>query len=110
MDNSSDARSPSRRFRMGKPSSSLAALECVDVDYRFGKFLGCLLRQVMSDATSDEAVFVLAREFSTIGCVDGMRRTVRVPFHGDRRHGNHRTRGQSLLQFVVLRLTLRQAD
>jgi hypothetical protein len=64
----------------------------------------------VSDTTSDEAVFVLARELSAIGCVDGMRRTVRVPFHGDRRHGNHRTRGQSLLQFIVLRLTLCQAD
>src|SRR5579863_1361662 len=87
-----------------------AALECVYVDYRFGKFLRSLLRQVVSDATSDEAVFVLAREFFAIGCVDGMRRTVRVPFHCDCRHCNHRTRGQSLLQFVVLRLALRQAD
>src|ERR1700690_2187009 len=78
-------------------------LECAYVDYSFGEFLRSLLGQVVSDATSDETVFVLAREFSAIGCVDGMRRTVRVPLHGDCRHRNHRTRGQSLLQFVVLR-------
>src|SRR6476661_5909422 len=69
-------------------SSSLT--ETVDVDDGLGERLRRLLRKVVTDATRDVSVLVLAREFPSVGAGLGMGGAVGVALHGDRGHPDDR--------------------
>lgn len=67
-----------------------------------------LPEEVVPDAACNEPVFIFAREFAAIRCIDGVGRAVGIAFHGDCRNGDNGTGGESLFEVVVLRLALRQ--
>ena len=70
---------------------------------------GRLLRQVVPDAARERPVRVPARELLGVGeGRDG--RAVGIAFQRDRGHIDRRRDGEPLLQFVVLRLALGQAQ
>src|SRR5262245_2743765 len=77
------------RFRPG-PSSPRG------LDDGVGKGLRRLLRQVVSDATSDQAMDVFSGKLPRVSFGVRMRGAVGVAFQGDRRHGDGRQFGQPL--------------
>ena len=58
----------------------------------------------------DESVSVFARELPGIRRRFRMRCAVRIAFHGDRRHADHRRLGKPLLERVILPLALGEAE
>src|SRR6187402_1558862 len=89
------------------PKSSGAA---VGVDDGLSKGLRCLLRQIVADATGDQAIVVPARELLGIGAWVWMRRAIGVAFHRDRRHVDDRSRPNLLFELLVFRFALGEPE
>src|SRR6185295_3716712 len=62
-----------------------------------------------SDASVDRPVRILAGEFLRIRTGIRMRRAIGIAFHGNCRHGDDRTCGESILQIVISCLAVNEA-
>src|SRR5689334_2547092 len=102
----------SRRIRRCLPLPIVALHRSAlgDVDDRFGEGPRRLLRQVVADAAGDHPVLVPARELPGVGARLRVRRAVGVALEGDGRHGDGRRRREPLLEVVVPRLPLGEAE
>src|SRR6185369_17772297 len=83
--------------------------KAVHVDHRFGEGLRCFLWQIVSDATSDEPVFVFAREFLRIYGRVWMRCAIGITFKCNRWRRNHRSLSKPPFKIIVLSLSFGQA-
>ena len=82
----------------------------VDIDDGLGKGLGCFLRQIMPDTARDDPVRIAAREFAGIGAGVRVKCPIGIAFQGHRGHGDVRSLGEPLFQFVIVRLALGQPE
>src|SRR5262249_29632176 len=99
-----------RRARRHYLPPARAGLEVLDVLDGLGKRLGRLLRQVVFYSAGDRPMRVLAREFLGVRGGFRMRRPVGVALEGNGGYADVRARGQTLLQLLVLRLAIGQAQ
>src|SRR5438552_16758540 len=82
----------------------------VDIDHRLREGLRRFLRQIVSDASRDQAVFILSREFFRVRRGLRMWRAVRVTFEGDRRDADGRKLSEPCFEVVVFALAVRKAE
>src|SRR4051812_44608922 len=83
-------------------------LQLIDINHRLCECLRSLLRKVVTDATRDRAMYVLAYKLLCIGFWWRVRRAVGVAFECDGRDFDCEAGGETLLELVILRLTLCQ--
>src|SRR5262245_182916 len=78
------------------------SLKAVGLDDRICKLSWRFLWQVVTDATSQNAMAVLAGELRRIRTGIRVRRSVGIPFERNARHGDRRARRELAFQIVVL--------
>src|SRR3954468_15557524 len=101
----------SRRSSKTRPdplSVAIPFLQLIDINHRLCECLRSLLRKVVADAARDCAVYVLAYKLLCIGFWWWVRRAVGVAFECDGRDFDFGTGGETLLELVILCLTLCQ--
>src|SRR6266480_4764036 len=99
------------RYSYVEPSPASSEPRSIPVDFHhsLGKGPRSFLRQIVPDATRDESVRILAREFLGIGGGIRMWCTVAIAFHRNGRHRDDRSCSKPLFQVVILRLAFGQA-
>src|ERR1700759_2279475 len=101
----------SRRFsRATRRPRDGTKLGTIDIDDRLSEGLRGFLRQIVADASLDEPVFVVPREFSRVGSTIRMRCAIGVAFQRDRRHGNVRGSSEALFECVVFGFAFGEAE
>ena len=88
----------------------MRCLESVDVDHRLSKGLWRLLWEIVSDAAADNSMFVFPGELLAVDIAVRVGRAIGIAFKGDCRNSDDRTRCQLVLERVVFRIALCDAD
>src|SRR5437763_1248256 len=85
------------------------SLKCAHVENCLGKSVRSFLRQVVADATGNDAVCVFAQELLRVRAGVWMRRAIRIALQRDRRDTDRWRGGEPRFHFVIPGLAVSQA-
>ena len=81
----------------------------INFDHGFGKSFRSFLRKIMSNATVNESVRILTREFFGVGTGIRMRRTIGITFKSNRWDGYNRACRKSSFEVIIFPFTFSEA-